>query len=535
MLTEHFHANEQELRLLVLTPTSKDARLTCQILESNGISCLPCADLYELCRQLREGAGGALIAEEFFGGEGAKALLRFLDEQPAWSDLPIMFLTLKGEHSARVQHALEALGNVLLLERPTKTSMLVSAARAVLRERQRQYQTRHHLDMLDKAKNVAEEANRAKSEFLASMSHEIRTPMTVFMAAIEHLLQTDRNPDRRHLLSMADASAHRLRNLIDDILDFSRIEARKVEIEQEPFDLRDCLREALEMFTLPAGEKNLKLNMKVTTDTPEKVVGDRNRVGQVLINLISNAVKFTPEGEVRVSVRPCANFLEFSVADTGIGIPEEKQHLLFKSFSQVDMSFHRQHGGSGLGLAICKGLVELMGGEISVRSHVGKGSLFSFTLPYKAVTEPKPEPAREKFDECDNKQQLDSLRILLVDDEPMIREMIAMMLEKRGLKVESAENGGDALKKWETGNFDIILMDLQMPGMNGMEATRSIREKVQEGDKRPYIIGLTAHVRREIKEECLASGMDRVLVKPIKMSELFSAIDDFFHNDLKLD
>lgn len=379
---------------------------------------------------------------------------------------------------------------------------------------------------LEEAKAAAEEANRAKSEFLASMSHEIRTPMTVFMSAIEHLLQTERNPDRRHLLSMADASAHRLRNLIDDILDFSRIEAQKVKIEEEPFDLRRCVQEAVTMFSLQAQEKNLMLDLRMAEDVPEIIIGDQNRVGQVLINLISNAVKFTQEGEVWISIQPRDKLLEFSVADTGIGIPKEKQHLLFKSFSQVDMSFHRQHGGSGLGLAICKGLVELMGGEISVQSRVGKGSVFTFNLPLKAAIKFEPEPYQEIMDE--SHKPFVNIRLLLVDDEPMIREMITMMLETRGLKVETAENGSDALQKWEAGDFDLILMDLQMPGMDGMEATRSIRAKEGEATKRTTIIGLTAHVRREIKEECLASGMDRVLVKPIKMPDLFSAIDDCF-------
>ena len=209
--------------------------------------------------------------------------------------------------------------------------------------------------------------------------------MTVFMAAIEHLLLIDRNPERRQLLGMADVSAKRLRALIDDILDFSRIEARKVEIEEEPFDLRACVRETVALFTLPAREKNLALESEVSADIPEKVLGDPNRLGQVLINLIGNAVKFTREGGVRVGVRPNGDLLEFSVADTGIGIPKEKRPLIFESFSQIDMSFHRPHEGSGLGLAISKGLVELMGGEISFQSRTGGGSVFTFTVPLRTV------------------------------------------------------------------------------------------------------------------------------------------------------
>lgn len=231
------------------------------------------------------------------------------------------------------------------------------------------------------AKSAAEEASLAKSEFLASMSHEIRTPMTVFMAAIEHLLQIEKNPEHLHLLDMANQSADRLRLLIDDILDFSRIEARKVEVIEEPFELRACVREAAEMFELTAREKSLILKVTVAESVPQILVGDQGRLGQVLINLIGNAVKFTREGEVRIEVEPRGEFIEFCVADTGIGIPVKKHGLIFESFNQADNS--SKGGGSGLGLAICKGLVELMGGEISMQSQEGKGSTFSFTLPLR--------------------------------------------------------------------------------------------------------------------------------------------------------
>ncbi len=248
-------------------------------------------------------------------------------------------------------------------------------------------------ESLKETKAVAEKASQAKSEFLANISHEIRTPMTVFMAAIEHLLQTDRNPDRRHLLGMADQSAKRLHFLIDDILDFSRIEARKVEIEEAQFDLRDCMREVVEMFVLSAREKGLQLEMEIESEVPRMVVGDPDRLGQVLINLIGNAVKFTHKGDVRVCVRTRGNVMEFSVADTGIGIPEDKFDILFQSFSQGDASFTRQYGGTGLGLAISKGLIELMDGEISVQSRKGEGSVFSFSLPLKPVEQSRPESA----------------------------------------------------------------------------------------------------------------------------------------------
>lgn len=376
---------------------------------------------------------------------------------------------------------------------------------------------------LKTAKLTAEEASRAKSEFLANMSHEIRTPMTVFMAAIEHLLLTDRDPERRRMLEMADKSANRLRVLIDEILDLSRIEARRVVLKEEPFELRACMRDAVEMFALPAREKNLRLEIDLGPNVPRIVIGDSDRLGQVLINLIANAVKFTPEGEIRVSVHAPGDFLEFSVADTGIGIPEEKRHLIFQSFSQVDSSFTRTYGGAGLGLAISKGLVELMGGAIFFHSRKGGGSVFIFTIPLKTA-ENQHSPQGEGGQE-DSVKEHPAARILLAEDDPMVREMITMMLTRQGYRTESARSGREALEKWEEGGFDLILMDLQMPEMNGLEATRTIRKRETERGGRTGIIGLTAHNRREVREECLSSGMDYVLTKPVQMKELFAAID----------
>jgi signal transduction histidine kinase/CheY-like chemotaxis protein len=372
------------------------------------------------------------------------------------------------------------------------------------------------------ASRAAEAANQAKSEFLANMSHEIRTPMTVFMSAIEHLLQIDLNPERRHLLGMADQSAKRLRSLIDDILDFSRIEAGKVEIEEEAFDLRTCVCEAVEMFALSAREKGLQLTVEIAPGTPERLVGDHNRLGQVLINLIGNAVKFTHQGEIRVCIEPRGDLLEFTVADNGIGIPEEKRGLLFKSFSQVDSSFTRQYGGTGLGLAISKGLIELMGGEIWVQSREGNGSVFTFTVPLKAAEKPGPSPIQAPSENT-GKERVHA-HILLAEDDPMIRNMITMILAQAGWQAETAETGRDALEKWENEHYDFILMDLQMPEMNGLEATQAIRKREAERGKRTTIIGLTAHASRETKEECLASGMDQVLTKPVQIKSLLSAI-----------
>ncbi|WP_305042865.1 PAS domain-containing sensor histidine kinase [Geoalkalibacter sp.] len=236
---------------------------------------------------------------------------------------------------------------------------------------------------LKSAREAAEDASRAKSEFLVTMSHEIRTPMTIFMGAIQHLMEIDQSPEHRQLLEMADSAALRLLTLVDDILDFSRIEARKINIEAVAFDLRACVDEVVRIFALAAQEKNLVLETEVAAEVAERVIGDPKRLGQILVNLVGNAVKFTHAGEIRVGVRSAGEILEFSVTDTGIGIPPEKHSRLFERFSQVDSSLTRRYGGSGLGLAISKGLVELMGGHISVQSAAGKGSRFLFTLPLR--------------------------------------------------------------------------------------------------------------------------------------------------------
>jgi PAS domain S-box-containing protein len=374
------------------------------------------------------------------------------------------------------------------------------------------------------AKSEAEEANRAKSEFLANMSHEIRTPMTVFMGAIEHLLQLDQPSPHRTLLRMAEQSAERLRSLIDDILDLSRIEARGMVAEAEPFDLRPCVASAVELFSLSAREKNLQLEAVVASDVPETVVGDPDKLGQVLINLIGNALKFTNEGKIRITVERSNDTLVFAVSDTGIGIADDKQHLLFQSFSQTDSSFHRRYGGSGLGLAISKGLVELMGGEIAVESQVEKGSVFTFTLPLRTAVQTQ----RATQDEAPQAEaaapRRAGVRILLAEDDAMIQEMVQMILVRAGWQTETAETGKEAVEKWAEGAFDLILMDLQMPDLNGIEATQLIREREEEG-KRTCIIGLTAHVRQEIKDACLLAGMDNVLTKPIHIKDLQAAID----------
>lgn len=376
---------------------------------------------------------------------------------------------------------------------------------------------------LREAKSAAEEASRAKSDFLANMSHEIRTPMTVFMSAIEQLRQTDRDPEHGQLLDLAAKSSQRLHALVSEILDFSKIEARRVELNEDWFSVRDCLQAAVEMLVGKARQKNLRLELDVSPTIPENILGDRYRLDQVLINLIGNAIKFTDEGEVKVAVRRHAGNLEFTVSDTGIGIPEEMHRQIFQTFSQVDSSPTRKYGGTGLGLAISKGLVELMGGRIGVRSRLGHGSVFTFTLPVKSAKATR----TDQSDEIRQPVAEDSpeTHILLVEDNPLVRDVVLMTLSRRSWRTTTAGTGREAVEKWLAGHFDAILMDLQMPDMDGLEATREIRRQ-EAGKRKPVgIIGLTAHANRAIQQECLAAGMNDVLVKPFESASLFAAIE----------
>jgi PAS domain S-box-containing protein len=369
------------------------------------------------------------------------------------------------------------------------------------------------------AKRAAEEANLAKTHFLANMSHELRTPMTVIMGSLDFLKSNWTTPERDHLLEMANTSAHRLLGIIDDLLDIAKIEVRQLKMREQPFDLRDCVRQAVKMFAPPAREKGLHLHWTADPQVPERIIGDPFRLGQVLINLVGNAVKFTKSGEVKVICKEEQGELVFTIFDTGIGIPADKIDHLFQPFTQVDSTLTRAFGGTGLGLAISKELVEMMGGAIEVESSVGQGSTFTFTIPLRHV-ESSEEPVTRPILE----NGVHPLQVLLAEDDLMVRDLITMLLQKRGLGVALAENGREAVARWQEGGIDLILMDIQMPEMNGLEATKRIRELESGGDRKVCIFALTAHVQPEDRQACVAAGMDGFLTKPLDMNELNQVI-----------
>ena len=380
-----------------------------------------------------------------------------------------------------------------------------------------------------------EEISQLKSDFLANMSHELRTPMNAIIGFSELLSETPLAEEQLDYTRTISQSAASLLSLINDILDLAKIEAGKLELERLPFDLAEVVDNVAAMFKIPAREKGVVFTCKIDSRIPKRVMGDSNRLRQVLINLSGNAMKFTEQGGIDILVdyeREAAGQIvsRFSVRDSGIGIPADRVEAIFEKFTQADGSTTRKYGGTGLGLAICLQLVELMGGRLAVESEVGKGSTFYFVIPLEEA--PAEIISLKEHKAAGREKAASGGRILLVEDNAVNQRLASILITREGYEVEVASDGAESLEHLRHQAFDLVLMDVQMPNMDGMEATRRIREiEADPALRQDYvglralkeplgIIGLTAHARKEDETACYDSGMNGFLTKPIIKAKL---------------
>ncbi|MEL6134315.1 MAG: ATP-binding protein, partial [Bacteroidota bacterium] len=386
---------------------------------------------------------------------------------------------------------------------------------------------------LVKAKEVAETAANAKASFLATMSHEIRTPLNGVVGMTELVMTTKLTDEQQEQLQIIRNSSENLLTIINDILDFSKIESGKMKLENRDISLRTCIHQVVELFTPQAELKQVRMQMDVEQSVPQTIMGDRVRLSQILTNLVSNAVKFTERGSVRLSLTSLGETsdgqhlnLKFGVHDTGIGIPEEKIGRLFQAFEQVDASTTRKFGGTGLGLAICKQLVHLMGGDIWIESEIGAGTTFYFTATlHKSskvdITEGKLANSLKKARAHKLDAQLSlkyPFKILVVEDNKINQRIAQKIFRSLGYEVEIAADGREGFERLFASKFDMVMMDMQMPVLDGVEATKMIRHEPLP--HQPIIIAMTANALQEDRDKCMAAGMDDYLPKPIKPSEI---------------
>jgi signal transduction histidine kinase/CheY-like chemotaxis protein len=511
-----------EQRVLVLAPTGRDAVLACQLLASMEVPSRACADSSELFQEIGTGAGAVILADEALQPEVSDGLLRLLGDQPPWSDLPLIVFTRTGEDSEQILEKLVPLGNATILERPVRLTTLVSAVKAALRARRRQYEVRALL-------HRQAEADRRKDEFLAMLGHELRNPLAAMRNALFVLDQVGSQEGQavRQREVIMRQTRHLVR-MVDDLLDVSRVTLGKIILKRRAVDLQDVAERCLSELGLAALAESSGLELAVRTE-PVAVHGDPVRLEQVLCNLVQNAIKYTPRGgRLALSVGAQGDEAVIRVRDTGVGLSREALQTIFEPFAQVESSRQRSDGGLGLGLPLVRGLVEMHGGRVEAMSEgPGRGSEFIVRLPLAAEqaapTAFRRPAARPRAVEA----PAAGLHVLVVEDNYDGRESLRDLLELWGHTVTVAESGPEGIEKAFAACPEVALIDIGLPGLDGNEVARRIRSILSDGEI--SLIAMTGYGQPEDRRRALQAGFDRYLVKPVDPAVLAQLLNEVGH------
>jgi signal transduction histidine kinase/ActR/RegA family two-component response regulator len=525
--------NDSSERILVLAATQKDSESTCQILAQSGFECFKCQSPEEFFNELKEGAGAVIIAKEVLNPNSIMQFSKIIDLQPTWSFLPIIILIGSGDlalGNPTALNFLKPLRNTTLLERPVRIGTLTSVIQSSLADRRRQYEVSKLLSALEISKQEALDATKTKSMFLANMSHEIRSPLGAIMGFSDLLKAPDiSEKETSEYISVIDRNSRQLLRIIDNILDLTKVEAGKLQIEHVEFSLKELLSDFKSIMEFRAKDKGILFEIKFKGLIPEFVTSDPTRLRQILTNIVGNAIKFTEHGHVGLELEIKNQDLLFTVTDTGIGISVEQAENLFQPFQQADLTTTRKFGGTGLGLVLTRKLCEALNGTFVLeKSTPNAGSVFTATiradsfrnskildsnsLTVDITGDSKPETANLKI--------LEGMKILIVDDSSDNQVLFNLILTHAGAKTKIASDGNEGVKLAMDDKFDVILMDVQMPHMDGHEATKTLR---QQGHNEP-IIALTAHAMNEEKERAKQSGFTGFLAKPVRRSNLIEML-----------